>query len=98
MLFDKFKIWRFQQKALYEVAEQIQREKTQPDESFKACISALYQMQDLITRFPKREPAANYRRDLLQAMQTFKDDFESEFTDNYASARATLGSVISRLE
>ncbi|HFC30627.1 MAG TPA: hypothetical protein ENJ44_06250 [Oceanospirillales bacterium] len=97
-IINTFKIWRFKRRALAEVACQIAREKDNPDESFKACIYALYQMQELVTQFPSQATFTVYRNKLLQAMQHFKDHFESEFTDNYASARATLGSVINRLK
>ena len=97
-IINTFKIWRFKRRALAEVARQIAQEKNNPDESFKACIYALYQMQYLVTQFPPQPTFIAYRQKLLLAMQHFKDNFESEFTDNYNSARATLGSVILRLE
>ena len=97
-VYEKFKVWRMRRRALAEVATQIAREKNNPDEGFKACIWALYQMQQLIEQFPSHVTALAYRNALLKAMWHYQTNFTSEFTDSYHSAKATLGSVIRRFE
>ena len=96
--YTQYKIWRIKRRALAEVATQVAREKSNPDEGFKACIWGLYQMQHLIEQFPAHATAPAYRNALLKAMRHYQNNFTSEFTDTYHSAKATLGSVIRRFE
>ena len=93
--FDMLKNKLFRRRVLKEISMQIILENRQPDESYKACIGALYQIQDLVMQFPQQ---TTYKISLLQAMRRFQNDYNPVFTDNYSSAKATLGSVLRRLE
>jgi len=96
--FDRLKNKWFRRRVLKEISMQIVLENQQPDESYKACISALYQLQKLVIHFPQQSSQTAYKMSLLQEMHRFQKDFKPVFTDNYASAKATLGSVLRRLE
>jgi len=96
--FDMLKNKLFRRRVLKEISMQIVLENQQPDESYKACISALYQLQELVIHFPQQSSQTAYKISLLQAMRSFQNDYKSVFKDNYAAAKATLGSVLRRLE
>lgn len=84
------------QRTLKCIARQIALEKRQPDDSHKACVAALYSLENLVQDFKAElEP---YPQELLTAMRHLQQNHKSLFTDDYNSAKASMGSAINNAE
>lgn len=86
------------QYVLKRITRQLALEKQQPDTSYKACMMGLSQLEDLITILPIDDESDVYRMKVIEAMKKHQKTFKSEFTDDYNSARASIGSVIINIE
>lgn len=89
---------KIKQDALDSITEQIVLENRQPDDSHKACVMGLYQLQEQVGRLPLDCNSGLFRQNMLAAMRNQQKTFTSEFIDDYNSAKASMGSAIINIE
>ncbi len=88
----------FEDRVLTIIDEQIQRENDHPNDDYKACIWGLYRLRGLAEEFDyEGESSEAVRMKLLSAMRQLQENHQSEFMDEYHSARASMGSVLNTI-
>ncbi len=87
------------QNAVEIIDRQIERESASQDGSYKACIWGLHCLRTLVENYEVYDcTAEQFAQDLIKLMRKLQREHDSEFIDEYNSAKAAIGSAINSFE